>query len=460
MKNSANKLFLLCAILPTSIWAIEPNCENLKYEVLPSLTAADLGDPKKLANWVAKASMHYNSQLEATKSKRSINCTNLSVELSDTKLDINSEWAAEKNKKLSDLNTFSDTCAQELSNLLKQEKDALTNHQCKEINIINDTNKSIENDIAQVESAREQIEIDKKLLSQSLDPNEPIKNFSKEQLQLLIAEDKLASIATEKPYYGVMELGATLMPKYDKDGNNQGFQDANYYAALKLNNRWALKNSNINYTFFRNLVTYQEMDILFYSAPIACNSETEAPPEQNLDNASVSSSDNTQDSCNTPADISTLKFNDVSHTVNASVSLSFLYADKDFFGDWELGFNARSGLLNREKLSPELDSVSTYSSGGVEFRLNDFLDRNIDGKKYRNGLPRFIFNYSIMENHDFAGTNTTASRKVSQLSYRIYEDQPVYFGLVADVGRGPDSIALTLTYGIKPNNFFGLFSGN
>ncbi|HMW47074.1 MAG TPA: hypothetical protein PKC70_02165 [Cellvibrionaceae bacterium] len=459
MKHKVQNLLLFFALSQAQTWAdgtppSQPKCIKPERPALPSLNDKDLNDSIKLANWVKTASGQYNQYLVTTKEGKSISCANLAAELSNTTLELGSEINSTKNKKLTALNTFADTCSQELAYLLAQEKASLGPDDCK-IEVVN-------SDIDKLNSAQVQLKAEQGLLSQSVDPDQPVKNFSKEQLQSLLNGDKFADIATEKPYYGVLEIGASLMPKYNKEGNNEGFQDANYYAALKLNNRWALKDTKTPYLnwFKPSWVAYQEMNVLFYSAPIACEKNSEPATNDSPDDPALKSIEESQGSCNKATDIGALKFKDVSHTVNASANFSFLYANKDNIGDWEIGFNARVGLLNREKLSPDLDSVSTYSSGGVEFRLNDFLGKNIAGKTYRNGLPRFVFNYSIMENRDFAGTNTTASRKVSQLSYRIYEDQPVYFGLVADVGQGPDTMAITLTYGIKPNNLFGLFSAN
>lgn len=284
------------------------------------------------------------------------------------------------------------------------------------------------------------------LINTGVNPEEPVKNFSNEQIKKLIDSGNLSGVASEEPYYSVLLLGATIMPKYNKDGNNEGFQETSFFGMLKLENRWP---------WSRYVVNHMGIDAAFYSAPVRkCEAQSENPnpaPAPDPVPAPVEQKETTCDE--KEKDISTLKFNDISNTLNASLYFNILF---NMPGKWELGPSLRYGVVSREKIAGNGDSISGYYLIGVELALNDFLDN--PKVKYLSGLPRFSFNLAAGENEDFAGLGIRSTRYVTSVNYRVYENQPIFVSLLLNDGEGPDTVALNLSYGLVASEILGVFS--
>ncbi len=91
-------------------------------------------------------------------------------------------------------------------------------------------------------------------------------------------------------------------------------------------------------------------------------------------------------------------------------------------------------------------------------QYNEELDFKLVDKPYKNGLPKFILSVGTGKNEDFAGTAKKTERQLASFNYRLFDNQPVFLGLIVDGGKGPDTIALNLSYGLKASSIFGLFS--
>lgn len=341
-------------------------------------------------------------------------------------------------KRNMDLTSASESCLHGMLYALEYEKNELPKEaNCSElINVINE-------DVVRINELKSINDKSIALIKKDIDPDKPIKNFTPEQLKALQERDDFSSIASEKPYYSILELGVSFMPEYDENGDNKGFKEANFFGVLRLNNRMEMYK-------FNNWVSYQGLEVAFYSAPVACTDKTTSESEETTEDA--------ESDCGNPdLSVDNIKFRDISNTVNASVYVSLLYTNESVLGNWEFGPSARSGVLNREKKGADGDSVARFHNYGVEMRLNDF-GAGKAGSQYLNGVPKFIFNYSEGSNEDFAGTGIKTKRKLASFNYRLFDNQPVFVGLIVDGGRGPDTIALNLSYGIKASSLFGLFT--
>ncbi len=265
------------------------------------------------------------------------------------------------------------------------------------------------------------------LAKNGIDPEQPVKNFSDAQLKKLVDGDELQDIATGKPYYSLLALGMTLMPKYSPSGDNEGFKETSFFGLLKLDNRWGLS---------RRWTLQSGIDVAFYSAPVSACATGE---QQNAE----------EDCAAQEVDVSSLKFTDISNTLNAAI---YSHALVRIAGQWEVGPSGRYGVTSREKVTRSGDSVSRYFLLGAELVLNDFLDRN----SYKNGLPRFSFNLGVGESEDFAGSGVASTRVVAVANYRVFDNQPVFVSLLVNGGEGPDTLALNLSYGFVASRIFNI----
>jgi|GEM_PF-3980480 len=325
-----------------------------------------------------------------------------------------------------------------------------------------------ESDIKQIDADTAQVVVLSKLnneaqlkLVRDIDPDAPIGNFTNEQLKVISSEGEgLSDVASASPYFAYLEVGVSLMPKYNEQGENEGFSESNLFAVLKLDNRWDLAGTWLSKEswWYLSEITgesafYQGIDVSFYSAPTgSCPpAESEAAPDP-ADNQPATKP-KPKESCPGGKPIDGLKFSDVSNTVNASLYLHLLW---NISGDFEIGPSVRYGILNRDKKGKDGDSVASYRNYGLEARIVDFTHSK--DVAYKNGIPKFSFNYAEGYNEDFAGSGVETKRKTARFNYRIFDNQPVFMGLLVDGGEGPDTIAVTLSYGLKASSIFGFFS--
>ncbi len=347
----------------------------------------------------------------------------------------------QKNKKDSDIVSASASCLHGILYALDHEKkEVQKDASCSALIAV------IDKDLDNINNLKLINDKSVVLVNKGVDPDKPIKNFTPEQLKAIEQRGDLTSIASEKPYYSILELGLSLMPEYDEDGDNKGFKESNFFGVLRLSNRMKFYNSD-------NWASYQGLEIAFYSAPVACTDKNTT-----TEGATTEGEEAVDSNCGDPGlSIENIKFKDISNTVNASIYASLLYTNESIMGNWEVGPSVRSGVLNREKKGADGDSVARFQNYGLEMRLNDF-GAGKTGSQYLNGVPKFVFNYSEGSNEDFAGTGIKTDRKLASFSYRLFDNQPVFVGLIVDGGKGPDTIALNLSYGIKASSLFGLFT--
>lgn len=432
---------ILLFIIAASCFGADEPCSLTRDNISPDEFDTDLS-VVQVATHIKSASEDYLTKVGSKPFKDDVGkfisaCDILSFEVSNMSASFafsNEDFINQKNKKNKAITDASQSCLHGILYALNHEKKIVeADKKCSAGIAV------IENDIASINKLKSINDKSIELVKKEVDPDEPIKNFTSEQLKVIEDNEDFSSIASEKPYYSMLEVGVSLMPEYDKDGNNKGFKESNFFGVLRLNNRMK------DVFSFDNWVSYQGLEVAFYSAPIACVEDS-------------TSDDSSAGDCKKPnQSVSDLKFRDISNTVNASVYLSVLYADPSTFGDWEFGPIVRSGVLNREKKGDDGDSVARFYNYGIELRLNDFSSLE-SGSKYQNGLPKFILNLAMGSNEDFAGTGIKTERQLASFNYRLFDNQPVFIGLIVDGGKGPDTIALNLSYGLKASNLFGLFT--
>ena len=125
----------------------------------------------------------------------------------------------------------------------------------------------------------------------------------------------------------------------------------------------------------------------------------------------------------------------------------------------EFGIGVKYGFLSREKLRDDGDSVNDYAGVGIRYSFYDFKQRwdsQTEGT-YRNGIPRFFIEHFLTRMEDFAGLGIRQNRNITMAAYRVVERKPAYLGIVVNGGKGPDSIAVTLSYGMSPESLLSMF---
>ena len=95
-------------------------------------------------------------------------------------------------------------------------------------------------------------------------------------------------------------------------------------------------------------------------------------------------------------------------------------------GDFEIGPSVRYGILNRDKKGKDGDSVASYCNYGLEARIVDFTHSK--DVAYKNGIPKFPFNYAEGYNEDFAGSGVETKRKLRDLTIEFLTINPNLWG--------------------------------
>lgn len=457
---------------------------------------SNLSDDLKLdevTKEISEASERYvnalgaNSPVKADIVKYVNACEMLKAERKDLNIPVTSakdEFIKKQYQKHKKLTDTSELCLSGILYALEHEKtvvkESKSDQKCTK-DKLDESIVAVDKDISFMKKLNKMNDENVSALSKEIDPDAPVKNFTSAQLKEIEESGNFSDVASTKPYYSVLEAGISFMPEYDAEGKNQGFKESNLFAILRLNNR-----KEIEFPRHDSLVFYQELDVAFYSAPIAClesdsgaassagsgagsgaassagsgtGSGTASSAGSGAGTGTASSSaSQTSDNCiGKDTDVTKLKFRDVSNTVNASVYGSIMYRNSSMLGDWEIGNSIRYGVLNRDAKGPDGDSVATFYNYGFELRLNDFLGQKRNAA-YLNGMPKFMINYSEGKNEDFAGAGVKTKRKIASFNYRIFDNQPVFIGLIVDGGKGPDTIALNISYGLKASSIFGLFA--
>jgi hypothetical protein len=254
------------------------------------------------------------------------------------------------------------------------------------------------------------------------------------------------NIATENIWYAAFHLGLKLMPEYDDEGNNEGFQESNFFGRLTIDTRFdfddvkrnnATQHDDYEIDFLRK--GHAGINIDFLSANIVNCDKLEGDQETECNDNKL--------------EVEEVNFNDISNTVNTSVYIwdHFLSFNG---GSAEFAFGGRYGMQSRAKKKENDDSINKYYTYGLRFVYNDFIHKK--GRNYKNGMPRFFLEVSKAEFEDFAGLNQKAKRTIITGAYRITDNSPIYIGMYINGGKGPDEIALTFTYGVSADRLFGL----
>jgi hypothetical protein len=263
-------------------------------------------------------------------------------------------------------------------------------------------------------------------------------------------DEELGKLFTKNKFLTGFHIGVSFMPEYNDEGDNEGFQEANLFARLNLDSRQIFGVSRVlprgeepkkedRYSSY-----HMGVNLDFYSANIV-NCEKLTGEEQ---------ANCKQDK----PDVKNLNFNDVANTVDANIYGWVQYKPRpwDFA---EVGIGFKYGFLSREKLRTDGDSVNDYAGLGIRYSFYDFKDEWGDQAEgtYRNGVPRFFIEHFFTRVEDFAGLGIRQNRNITMAAFRIIQRKPAYFGIIVNGGKGPDSIAVTLSYGLSPESMLSMF---
>jgi hypothetical protein len=268
--------------------------------------------------------------------------------------------------------------------------------------------------------------------------------------------DADGNITTDKIWFSQIFLGEKFSSKYDENGKNKGFQPNNFYGSFTLDTRWEFPNiSGVALTPFQFKSWFERnglghgwalipgVNVKFYSADIV-NCDLLASDEEKL---------KCKEGVNKNSTVTELKFNDISDVVDASMHLwAPFYLNSDKSVDVALGL--RTGTFSRKNLDSKGSSLNSYNAAAIRFDYNDFFQAG--NENIKNGMPRFSLEYAYTKMGDYANIGKS-TRHIITGNFRIIEDKPIYLGLEVNKGNGPDSVSLTLSYGLKIENLLPRF---
>lgn len=329
----------------------------------------------------------------------------------------------------------------------KKEKEALGDDAtAAEIQVVDKKITDAENAI---KAADEAIEAAEKKISAANEGNDDASPFE---------EKDYGQIASTNSFLASFHIGLQQMPEYDSEGNNEGFTESNIFATLGLDRRWAVNPRGIDPTtgelkegpMFSPAI-HGGVNASFFSA--------------NIINCDKDAQDN-MDACQ-GGNISGAKFNDVANVFNGSAYLWWHFLQFSSGND-ELGLGGRAGLQSRDSLNNDMnsasqgDSINKYWTLGFRYVYYDHAGKKSpEGKAYLNSLPRFLFEFSPLTRfEDYAGIDGKSGDETRTFVYAMYrptETRPFYLGLLVNGGKGPDQIAVTISYGLGQQKLIEFF---
>ena len=301
------------------------------------------------------------------------------------------------------------------------------------------------------------------------------------------AGKKQGRLFSEEIWIDSFEVGYSLMPEYNEEGENEGFDEGNVFARFSFDSRFredtrGAWHAGLSAAFFSSNIGScpdQESDSDTGGSDTGGNAMmamNEGDDNSGNDgNGNGNGNGNGQEmedtECDPQTDLSDVKFTDVADTLRGSVYLwkhwrigpTKLVKDGDDLRrtldssspSWfEVGVGARASIQSREKLDDNGDSINSIYAGGVRIVMHDFRSvKNKNGKTNKNGLPRLLAEAMVSEYEDFAGVDD-ATRYLFNARWRVKDELPWYLGLHVNSGEGPDEIALTINYGVQLAEFF------
>lgn len=255
----------------------------------------------------------------------------------------------------------------------------------------------------------------------------------------------LRSILSDTRYMASFFVGVNLMPEYNEQGQNEGFQETNFFGKLDIDLRGnAFKIAGAKFAPFHIGVSLEFRSENVFDCELA--------------NQQLDPMEEARDCAKDISDLSSIRFNDISNTVNTSAyGLLNIWQSKNQGA--EIGINTRIGMQSRNKLKENGDSINQYHHVGIRWTGSDPFWNEVPGinsKKGANALPKFYIETNYAEYEEFAGLGKSY-RNVTRSAYRPYKDKPLYIGIDINGGEGPDDIAVFLSYGLSAKSIFNIF---
>jgi len=260
----------------------------------------------------------------------------------------------------------------------------------------------------------------------------------------------LTRILSDSNVQASVFVGLNLMPKYDDDGKNEGFEEANIFARLNIDLRGIHKSRPAQ---FQERTQYWRP-----SYHIGVTAEFKSENTFDCEKRKSATGDTSIDCSKDIGSLDSLDFNEVSHTLTAST-----YGIYNFWqsrnGGAEIGVSGRFGLQSREQQKDNGDSINRFHYAGLRWTGYDFFWPEVaekNGEKGVNGLPMFYLEFLYADLEDYAGLGQSY-RQVFNSAYRPYTEKPFFVGMEINGGEGPDMISLFFMYGINPSKVADLF---
>ena len=224
-------------------------------------------------------------------------------------------------------------------------------------------------------------------------------------------------------FINAFDVGVQILPNYNEDGQNEGFDRTRMYANINIDARW--KNRINRKEAIHNL----GIDIKFLGTANDSN--------QSLSSLVPSSFDNVSDTV------------DISFYYQYIPSFTILTKSKNLYS--EIGIITHAGIRSRKAISLSNDTVNYYGDIGIKYSY--FQDNPYSDVGISENLPDFYMGAYIREYSDYNGFNNT-ERYIFDFKYKVSSEYNVFIGAEANLGEEEDEIYLTLTL---RNDFLKLF---
>ncbi len=228
-------------------------------------------------------------------------------------------------------------------------------------------------------------------------------------------------------WHSTLDIGLQILPDYNENGENQGFNKSRMFANINFDSRWIDDNASF-----------------FYLTNVGIDMKLLGTANNDVNRtASIPSS-----------------FNNISDTLDLSIYYQFVPNLKWFkIGNTrnifsEIGFITHFGIRSRKEKSINNDTVDTYADIGVKysfFRENPYSDN----KGMAKGLPDFYIGGYYRQYSDYNGFNST--RYIIDFKYKVLPHSNFFLGAEANLGDKDDELYLTLTFRNDIEKLFSFF---
>jgi len=267
-----------------------------------------------------------------------------------------------------------------------------------------------------------------------------------------IADPKPFSLKRNAPWVSSLGLGAQFLPNYNEEGESQGLKEQRLFADLSVDGRFTpTLRGGVKILSLGTPVVRQDgekpktlpAEFDDVAQTLVGSAYFYWTPWHMADWASVEE----DDSKDVKEKKQTKKKRTLEEVKKANASSVH-----------NLGPLVRAGVISRDTLGTNADSVSWFGQLGLQYTYERYHLPDAESETgYWNGLPDGFISLSYARYEDYAQTGRR-SRFVVDSGFKVPNTTRLYAGFRGNFGKGADDMGLYLAYYFAPDrllNFFG-----